>query len=320
MALSQVIAAHDFLDSAIVTGDDVVTLFAPYSTVGVFVESNPVNDTEVGTQPDWITWFVKITIPGTSGKNSGATDPYPTLGINGRCGGTGARPQEIGMVSDGDGPVCALAAALKLADMKTKSDALLGDVIVTFHISPQGYIDTSKTPPMMGLPVTNAVMNSYEVDAAMDAILSVDASKANYITKQRGFAISPTAMQGYVLKVSSDLVNIMESTTGQHAFTFPLAIQDITPYDNGISHFNSIMQPSVATSAPVVGVAITAESAVSGSAVNANHEIDLAEAVQFCLATAKAYTARTCEFYDATEFNTLVQKYGTLTVFQTEGN
>ncbi|WP_322069060.1 DUF1177 family protein [Paraburkholderia bannensis] len=320
MALSQVIAAHDFLDSAIVTGDDVVTLFAPYSTVGVFVESNPVNDTEVGTQPDWITWFVKITIPGTSGKNSGATDPYPTLGINGRCGGTGARPQEIGMVSDGDGPVCALAAALKLADMKTKSDALLGDVIVTFHISPQGYIDTSKTPPMMGLPVTNAVMNSYEVDAAMDAILSVDASKANYITKQRGFAISPTAMQGYVLKVSSDLVNIMESTTGQHAFTFPLAIQDITPYDNGISHFNSIMQPSVATSAPVVGVAITAESAVSGSAVNANHEIDLAEAVQFCLATAKAYTARACDFYDATEFNTLVQKYGTLTVFQTEGN
>ncbi|HKT99791.1 MAG TPA: DUF1177 domain-containing protein [Paraburkholderia sp.] len=320
MALSQVLTAYDFLDSAIVTGDDAVALFDSYKAYGVFAESNAVNDTEVGTQPDWITWFVKITIPGTNGKNSGAQNPAPTLGINGRCGGTGARPQEIGMVSDGDGPVCGLAAALKLADMKSKGDALTGDVIVTFHISPQGYIDTSKNPPMMGLPVTNDVMNSYEVDPAMDAILSVDASKANYITKQRGFAISPTAMQGYVLKVSSDLVNIMESTTGRHACTFPLAIQDITPYDNGISHFNSIMQPSVATAAPVVGVAITAESAVSGSAVNANHEIDLAEAVQFCLATAKAFTGGTCAFYDPAEFNTLVSRYGALTIFQTEGN
>jgi hypothetical protein len=127
-------------------------------------------------------------------------------------------------------------------------------------------------------------------------------------------------MQGYVLKVSPDLVDIMESTTGRHAFTFPLAIQDITPYDNGISHFNSIMQPSVSTNAPAVGVAITAESAVSGGALNANHETDLAEAVQFCLAVAKSFTAGTCQFYDATEYSTLLEKYGSLAIFQGEGN
>jgi hypothetical protein len=318
MALSQVITAYDLLDSAIVMGNDVVDLFARYKSLGVVATSTAVNDDQPNTDPSWITYFIKVLIPGTAGKTQAGT--YPTLGVDGRSGSTGARPQEIGMVSDGDGPVCGLATALKLADMKSKGDDLLGDVIVTFHVSPQGYIDTSKTPPMMGLPVSNALMNSYEVDPAMDAILSVDASKANYLTKQRGFAISPTAMKGYLLKLSSDLVDIMESTTGRHAFTFPLAIQDITPYDNGISHFNSIMQPSVATSAPVVGVAITAESAVSGAALNANHETDLAEAVQFCLAVAKSFTAGTCAFYDPTEYATLVEKYGSLTIFQTEGN
>jgi hypothetical protein len=318
MALSQVLTAYDLLDSAVVTGADAVALFDDYATLGVLATTQPVQDDQPGTDPTWITWFVKVLIPGTNGKTLGGTSP--TLGINGRSGGTGARPQEIGMVSDADGPICGLAAALKLASMKAKGDSLPGDVIVTLHISPQGYIDDTKDPPMMALPVSNVTMNSYEVDPAMDAILSVDASKANYLTKQRGFAISPTAMQGYLLKVSADLVNLMEATTGRHAFTFPLAQQDITPYDNSISHFNSIMQPSVATAAPVVGVAITAESPVSGAALNANHETDLAEAVQFCLATAKAFTSGTCAFYDPTEFAELVSRYGALTQFQGEGN
>jgi Protein of unknown function (DUF1177) len=318
MAFSQVLAANDLLDSAVVTGTDAVALFDGYAKYGVLATTTPVHDDQPNTDPDWITWFVKVLIPGTTGKTKRGASP--TLGINGRSGCTGARPAEIGMVSDADGPICGLAAALKLADMKAKGDNLPGDVIVTFHISPQGPIDTTKTPPMMGLPVSNETMNSYEVDAAMDAILSVDASKANYITKQRGFSISPTAMQGYLLKVSADLVDIMESTTGRNAYTFPLAIQDITPYDNGITHFNSIMQPSVATPAPVVGVAITTQSAVSGSALNANHEVDLVEAVQYCIAVSKAFTSGTCQFYDPTEFATLVQKYGTLTQFQGEGN
>jgi hypothetical protein len=318
LALSQVLTAYDLLDSAIVTGADAVALFGPYASLGVVANSTAVADDQPGTQPSWTTYFVSVLIPGVAGKTLGGASP--TLGINGRSGCTGARPQQTGMVSDADGPITGLAAALKLADMKAKGDHLPGDVIVTFHISPQGYIDNSKTPPMMALPVSNATMNQYEVDAGMDAILSVDASKANYLSKQRGFALSPTVKSGYLLKVSADLVDIMQSTTGRHAFTFPLAIQDITPYDNGISHFNSIMQPSVATAAPVVGVAITAESPVSGAALNANHETDLAEAVQFCVATAKAFTSGTCQFYDPDEYDALLQRYGSLSLFQTEGN
>jgi hypothetical protein len=101
-----------------------------------------------------------VLIPRTDGKTVGGASP--TLGINDRSGGTGARPQEIGMVSDADGPICGLAATLKLARMKARGDSLPGDVIVTLHISPQGYIDDTKDPPMMALPVSNETMNSCE--------------------------------------------------------------------------------------------------------------------------------------------------------------
>jgi Protein of unknown function (DUF1177) len=87
-------------------------------------------------------------------------------------------------------------------------------------------------------------------------------------------------MQGYILRVSPNLVKIMESTTGRIALTLPITLQDITPYDNGLYHFNSIMQPRVATKALVVGVALTAQSVVGGSDSGANHEVDIAEAVR----------------------------------------
>jgi len=44
----------------------------------------------------------------------------PTLGVIGRLGGVGARPEVIGLVSDGDGALTALSVALKLARMQKK--------------------------------------------------------------------------------------------------------------------------------------------------------------------------------------------------------
>ena len=54
----------------------------------------------------------------------------------------------------------------------------------------------------------------------------------------------------------------MQITTGKKPYTFAVTVQDITPYGNGLYHLNSILQPSTATSAPVVGVAITTETVV----------------------------------------------------------
>ena len=50
--------------------------------------------------------LIKITIPGTNGRRQGGD--APTLGLIGRLGGLGARPERIGFVSDGDGALTVL--------------------------------------------------------------------------------------------------------------------------------------------------------------------------------------------------------------------
>ena len=138
-------------------------------------------------------------------------------------------------------------------------------------------------------------MNAQEVVPEMNAVLSIDTTKGNRILNHKGFAISPTVKQGYILRVSDDLIRIMEMTTGRLAVTFPITTQDITPYGNGVYHLNSILQPSIATAAPVVGVALCTESVVPGCGTGASHETDIALAVKFAVEVAKEFTRGTCQ-------------------------
>jgi hypothetical protein len=104
----------------------------------------------------------------------------------------------------------------------------------------------------------------------------------------------------------------MEMTSGHAAVTFPITTQDITPYGNGLYHLNSILQPSTATSAPTVGVAITAASVVPGCGTGASHEIDIAAAARFVVEVAKEFTRGTCSFYDTAEYARLLALYGSM--------
>jgi hypothetical protein len=153
----------------------------------------------------------------------------------------------------------------------------------------------------------------------MDAILSVDTTRGNVIINQRGFAISPTVKEGYILKVSSDLLHLMSVVTGQAPAVLPITTQDITPYGNGIDHLNSIMQPATATIAPVVGVALTAETVVPGCASGATQLVDIELAARFSLEVAKAFGQGKCSFYDVDEFNRLIALYGSMQHLQTLG-
>jgi hypothetical protein len=171
----------------------------------------------------------------------------------------------------------------------------------------------------MGSPVDMKCLNDHEVDPEMDAILSIDTTKGNRIIKQRGFAISPTAKEGYILKVSEDLLRIMEIATGRRPSVFAITTQDITPYGNDLFHLNSIMQPSVATEAPVVGIAITTESVIPGCATGASQPVDIEEAVRFIIEVAKNFGKGQCRFYDEGEFKRIVGLYGSMRHLQTLG-
>lgn len=302
MALKQVMEIYDLLDDPHISGQKVAELLKTRGLQRVQVQRVR------GAQGE--TDFVRIDVPGSRGRTNGGE--APTLGVIGRLGGIGARPARIGLVSDADGAIAALAVALKLADMNRRGDVLPGDVIITTHVCPRAPVVPHEPVPFMGSPVDMETMNRYEVDPAMEAILSVDTTKGNRVLNQRGFAISPTVKEGYILRPSDDLISIMEIVTGRPAVVLPLATQDITPYGNGLYHINSIMQPSTATTSPVVGVAVTTQSVVPGSATGASHQVDIEQVVRFCIETAIAFGQGTCRFYSAEEFKRLVELYGSM--------
>ncbi len=263
------------------------------------------------------TLFIKINIQGERGKSKEKS--APTLGIIGRLGGIGARPHKIGLVSDADGAITALAAASKITGMRKKGDQLPGNVIVATHLCPHSPIIPHEPVPFMDAPVSLKTMNKYEVDERMEAILSIDTTKGNRVINCRGFAISPTVKDGYILRVSEDLLDIMQNVTGRMPVVFPVTTQDITPYGNDIYHLNSIMQPATATSVPVVGVAITTEVPVPGCATGANNSIDIEMGARFVVEVAKALGEKKCSFYDDKEFQKLISLYGSLEHLKTSG-
>lgn len=309
MSFSQVMQTYDLLDSAHVSG----------SRVAEWLQQNGAKQVEVhkieGSRG--YTDFIRVIIPGSNGRSTGGS--APTLGVIGRLGGIGARPSRVGLVSDADGAIVALATALKALHMQTQGDRLPGDLIISTHICPNAPTTPHDPVPFMGSPVDMATMNRYEVVPEMDAILSVDTTKGNRIVNYKGVTISPTVKEGYILPVSNDLVDLIQIVSGCPARVLPLSLYDITPYGNDLHHVNSILQPATATAAPVVGVAITAEIAVPGCATGASHLPDLDVATRFCLEVAKAYGTNGLQFYDAEQFAHAQALYGSLRQLQTMG-
>lgn len=307
--LKQVMDAVELLDSGVVTGDAVAAVLRQRGARQVRVQR--VKGEQGSTD------FLEVYVKGSKGKAVGGD--APTLGVIGRLGGIGARPVARGMVSDADGAVAAVAVALKLTDMQQKGDQLLGDVVVTTHICPNAPTQPHEPVPFMGCPVDMATMNEMEVHPDVDAILSVDTTRGNRILNYRGFAISPTVKDGYILRVSEDLVSAMEVATGMPARVFPITMPDITPYGNGVYHLNSILQPATATAVPVVGVALTAGSSVAGCATGAVQEVDVEQAARFCIEVANRFGEGKCSFYDAKEYAHLISLYGSMAHLRTKG-
>lgn len=310
MVFKQMLEVFDILDDINASGDRI----AEYLKT---IKADADVQVKVIYGDKGTTDLIKVTIPGTNGKINGGD--APTLGLIGRLGGLGARPERIGFVSDGDGALSVLTAAAKLLDMQKKGDTLEGDVIVVTHICADAPTEPHEPVDFMDSPISMQQCNDEEVSEEMDAILTVDTTKGNRVINTMGFAISPTVKEGYILKTSDDLLDIMQMTTGRLPNVFPITTQDITPYGNDLYHLNSVLQPAVATNAPVVGVAITTEVPVPGCGTGATHGADVDMTVRFLLEAAKAYGRKQCSFYDEKEFAHIVKLYGTMNHLQTMG-
>ncbi len=303
MTLKQVMEIYELLDSAKVDGAQAADLLSRRGVREVQVKR--VQGAKGRTD------FISGLIPGAG--------TGPTLGVIGRLGGIGARPAAIGLVSDAEGAVVALSVALKLADMERAGDVLAGPVRFATHLCPDAPTQPHEPTPFMGSPVDMATLNAQEVHPDMQAILSVDTTRGNRVINTRGFAISPTVKEGYILRTSEDLLDIMSWVTGKMPLVFPITTQDITPYGNDLHHLNSILQPSTATAAPVVGVALTSEVPVPGPATGAYQIFDVEQATRFCIEVGKSFTAGRCHFHDANEWTRIQSLYGSLGFLQTLG-
>ncbi len=141
------------------------------------------------------TWCVRI--PGAHGKSSGGD--APTIGLLGRLGGLGARPERIGFVSDGG----ALTRRLRRkaarhaqegrhsAWRRVREHACVP--ACAHHAAQARAVHGLAHQPRPSMPKGHA---------RLDAILVVDTTKGNRIANNRGFAISPTVKQGVVMRVS----------------------------------------------------------------------------------------------------------------------
>jgi hypothetical protein len=309
--LNHVLPIVDLLDSPSASGA------AMAEHLRAFAPADATIEVETVTGDAGATDFIRVRIPGVNGRTAGGD--ARTLGIIGRLGGVGARPELLGFVSDGDGAAAALAAAAKLLQMASRGERVPGDVVVATHIDPDAPTEPHDPVPFMSSAVDIAAMNEHEVTADMEAIVSIDTTKGNRILNHRGVAISPTVKEGYILRPAPDLVAVLETVTGEPAKVLPLAQQDITPYGNDLHHVNSILQPAVATTAPVVGVALTTVVPVAGCATGATHETDIALAARFAVEVAKYFGTGQVQFHDEAEFAHLIDLYGGNERFQTLG-
>lgn len=306
MTWRHVVEVLELLDSAHATGEAVADYLRDQGVRDVSVKRTHASSGDVA--------FIKAVLPGSSGHQLGGT--ARTLGVIGRSGGIGARPDRIGFVSDGDGALTAIATAAAIGAMAQRGNALPGDVIVATHICTTAPIVPHDPVPFMGGVLPMEVMCELEADDDMEAVLSVDTTRANRIVNGRYFAITPTVKEGYILRISEALLEIMEHVTSELPRTLPITIQDVTPYRNGLYHINSIMQPATVTKSPVVGVGLLSRTVIAGPSTGAVDLIAVDSAVRFCIEVAKSFGAGEFDFVDDDEFMRLTNLYGSMAHLQ----
>lgn len=297
---NHVIESVELLSSPSVTGDGVAD----------FVRGRGATEVRVTTVEEKSrTQFIRFTIPGNRKGGGKATR---TLGVIGNLGGVAGYPEIRGLVSDADGAVTALAVALRLLHSRETGESLDGDVIVATHICTTAPTIPHEPVPFMGNPTFKAITKTLNYVISMQAILHLETSRANRVVNARGFAITPTIKEGYILRASNQLMDIVQNVTGQWPVIVPLSTVDLTPIDNGLYHLNGMAQENLVTDAPIVGVALTSMMPIAGSTTGATQIMDIEAAARFVMEVAKGYTAGHLEFYDAAEFEKIVALYGSM--------
>lgn len=249
---------------------------------------------------------LKVTITGTDGAISGGGSP--TLGFVGQVGDQASSQSKNERIPDYIGTSIVLLTATKILQMNKSGNALRGDVILSAQIS-------SNTATSENTTLQKEVPTHTEVSQFMDAVISIGSYKREKVGYHKGIAISPTVKEGYILKLSDDLWALAKKNTDVLPISLPLSQQDIIPRETGLPQAHTILQPSRATSAPVVGIGIQNEKA-SGQGLETCFSERIESTGRFLATVATAFTNGECSFFDEQEFTLLRTSYGDMSHFQ----
>ncbi|EZQ10274.1 hypothetical protein CM19_04270 [Candidatus Acidianus copahuensis] len=182
------------------------------------------------------------------------------------------------LVSDADGAIIALAVLRELSKERQS-----GNYVISTSISLSAKLIQHEPFNFMVPPIGIEEALNYEVDKQADFIISIDSTKGNRIAKYSDFAITHVIKDGYIMKVSDEVLDIYEKVTDHEPYFVPLTSSDLTPMDFNSYHISTLISPWLYTESPLIGVATVSKFAIPGYETGVQNISMLENAGKFCV-------------------------------------
>lgn len=213
------------------------------------------------------------------------------------------------MVSDADGAIVSLTTLLELLNLREKGIELKVDVSFVTNLSMIAklipHAPFKFMVPSVGLDDALKV----EVDPQATTVLSIDSTKGNRLAKYDDFALTHVIKDGYILKLSDEVIDIYNKVTEHEIYMIPLTSGDLTPLDFNVYHISTLISPWLYTSAPVIGLATVSPRAIPGYETGVMNLNMLEHASRFCLEFLK-YMEKGGRVYGEDELQELERRVG----------
>ncbi|BCU71595.1 DUF1177 family protein [Stygiolobus caldivivus] len=232
-----------------------------------------------------------------------------TVEVLGRLGAVQIN-NSIGLVSDADGAIVSLTVLLELLNLIENGFNIPINVTVITNVSTNAMLIPHQPfyfmVPLVGLE--EAI--KYEVDKKADTLISIDSTKGNKIAKYNDFAITHVIKEGYILRVTEEIIDIYTRVTNHEPYFIPLTTGDLTPLSFKVYHISTtLVSPWIYTDAAVLGVATVSAYPVPGYATGVMDINMLEHASRFILELIKYLNDKNLVYYDD-ELKELKEKIG----------
>jgi hypothetical protein len=238
--------------------------------------------------------------------NADVSSALPGLMVIGQ-GGEVNKTGSYNLVSDSDGIVCALDVAARLLEMKKAGSYFNRNATIATHIR------TADGDMQMNDDLDVLISQTQTSGRVFDGILTVRSVKSNSLTSFRGFCITPTIKEGWILPMSGDLFKLAGETSGEVPKMLSITMYDIMRGSNNASpRINNLLTPNITTDRPVVGIGIATQTKSPEFRANASHFSDIEEASRFIIEAILAFDKDELKLYDSEMFTRAKTRYSSI--------